>query len=1345
MDFQNQEGTMVELACDGDRISFTWKITYGVTGYSLLVRNAKDRNPLVIHEKFSAGDCRYEVNMNERLRYGQVCEVKLQTYGPGEEFQESNWNVFVIGGPTVAINPTAEINIMNPRRSAIVNWDEPQEKPDYYEVVAIPNIGKARKQTCPFSPVIMKRLKSDSKYQFLVHAIHKENNNPQSTIGCKTNTVTTHSRKNTPGKFANFADIGQQSVFNFEHAQFANNSQTIKIKSQNMIKAHNTEMLMITDEIVGEQATVIWDNPDNCDESGDFEILQYNVDVREAGYMMFSMPFLENTQTHTFPINLGKCYTVNIKTTYEDIDAETTEHSYVKEIFFSRPTKPTIEVIEDKKNVHVKWSQSMGAVEHYHVHVFDEFHKQNLSIGYKQGGKNFNKTKFEIEYFLSGRYYNFEVTATGKGNRSTTNSVKQLIGGRLVPKMATAKLSATNAFAADIKWEQPDEPPIGYKITEVNDPDIVKENNQNITQCSFTGLKRGSRYCFKVMSIYADGVGGECRTNEIYTDPRPALLENVRITLDEKHPDTTICASWKRVFDALEYRIRVASSKSVLEQITNEPQIVITSLHPNTWYEISVAASNKLGYGIQDSQRIQTDLSPPECVRLYAVTWKSATVTFAQAPNNSKHSITLYQAENDIVVDNVVTDAVSYIFEELNGDTEYYASVLITERDRESIRVKSNSMKTVPNPVVINDVKLCDNNPSTDIKLEWQVEKFSSRYQIEVKVGDTIERIFEIEGVGVCTYRCLEEGRHYTFRIRVVNESGNGNWSIKKDISLGELKPPDYVVSQLDSTKPWKVFHLQWMKQHGALTYQVGIFKDGANVCWKEVEQNQWTFCDALPLTKYAISIYSKNKDCVSVEYATHVITGAPIIVDSDSITTEPDERQPWRMVRVKWERPENVENFKIKSSIGNQEFITNKECFDLVNETNERTVTISIKSGIRDVYTEEEAKITFIMDGVPKVRQDSLKIKVNENTPWETATITWEIPRGVDWMNIKIKPKRQNTWSVDKTLHNKNSLEFLRNNVENFYEFRIFTGFSKQSFHTEFTSKPFSLANFPIIKSKSIEIELDEEKPWEIANIKWEMPRFLTCVKVQIKCKALVENTIQKEVIQTDNTLRFIRTEKHHTYDIKIYSGCNGNLFQSEPTTKTFTMDSPPAVFKDTMKFEPDEEQPWKLVRLQWERPNFVETFKIFSNVTEECITENDYFDILNTTSKRGIKVKVYSGIGKVFTDVAASKKFEMDKFPIVSPEFIDIKIDQEESLSIAHIKWIMPEGLESVKVQLVSKQMDDESSIHFDEIISSNSVRISCDKEPRRYELRITPGCTSRKVFSDEHSVKTFQIGSM
>nr|XP_039261849.1 uncharacterized protein LOC120338000 [Styela clava] len=122
MDFQNQEGTMVELACDGDRISFTWKITYGVTGYSLLVRNAKDRNPLVIHEKFSAGDCRYEVNMNERLRYGQVCEVKLQTYGPGEEFQESDWNVFVIGGPTVAINPTAEINIMNPRRSAIVNW-----------------------------------------------------------------------------------------------------------------------------------------------------------------------------------------------------------------------------------------------------------------------------------------------------------------------------------------------------------------------------------------------------------------------------------------------------------------------------------------------------------------------------------------------------------------------------------------------------------------------------------------------------------------------------------------------------------------------------------------------------------------------------------------------------------------------------------------------------------------------------------------------------------------------------------------------------------------------------------------------------------------------------------------------------------------------------------------------------------------------------------------------------------------------------------------------------------------------------------------------------------------------
>ncbi|XP_077973549.1 uncharacterized protein LOC120337978 isoform X1 [Styela clava] len=1170
----------------------------------------------------------------------------------------------------------------------------------------------------------------------------------------------------------------------------------------------------------------------------------------------------------------------------------------------------------------------MGAVEHYHVRVFDEFHKQNLPTGCKQGGNNFNKTKFEIDYFLSGRYYNFEVTATGKGNRITTNSVKQLIGGRLVPKMATAKLSATNAFAADIEWEQPDEPPIGYKIAEVNDSDIVKENNQNITQCTFTGLKKGSRYCFKAMSIYADGVGGECRTNEIYTDTRPALLENVRIALDEMHPDTTICASWKRVFDALEYRIRVASFKSVLEQVTNEPQIVITSLHPNTWYEISVAASNKLGYGIQDSQRIQTDLSPPECVRLYAVTWKSATVTFAQAPNNSKHSITLYQAENDIVVDNVVTDAVSYIFEELNGDTEYYASVSITERDRESRRVQSNSMKTVPNPVVINDVNLCDNNPSTDIKLEWQVEKLSSRYQIEVKVGDTIERIFEIESVGVCTYRCLEEGRHYTFRVRAVNESGFGNWSSKKDISLappmvtglqvksfenklemkwisagsfvdhyiikafvnkseiiveektqdnvytvdycapctdvtlsvvasnaeavkglettetvsfGELKPPDYVVSQLDSTKPWKTFHLQWKKQYGAFTYQVGIFKDGANVCWKEVEQNQWTFCDALPLTKYAISIYSKNKDCMSVEYATHVITGAPIIVDLDSITTEPDERQPWRNVRVKWKRPENVENFKIKSSIGNQESITRKECFDLKNETNERTVTISIKSGIRDVYTEEEAKITFIMDGVPKVRQDSLKIKVNENTPWETATITWEIPRGVDWMNIKIKPQGQNTWSVDKTLHNKNSLEFSRKNVENFYEFRIFTGFSKQSFHTEFTSKPFSLANFPIIKSKSIEIELDEEKPWEIANIKWEMPRFLACVKVQIKCKASVENTIQKEVIQADNTLRFIRTEKHHTYDIKIYTGCNGKLFQSEPTTKTFTMDSPPAVFKDTMKFEPDEEQPWKLGRLKWERPNLVETFKIFSNVTEEYITENDYFDIRNTTSKRGIKVKVYSGIGKVFTDVAASKKFEManipkfddvdvtvdldnekpweiafirwkfpkgvkwvkiqikgsgalsktpitvitnkefykftrenvetkymikfypgysrdifydigtshefilDKFPIVSPEFIDIKIDQEESLSIAHIKWIMPEGLKSVKVQLVSKQMDDESSIHFDKIISSNSVRISCDKEPRRYELRITSGCTSRKVFSDEHSVKTFQIGIM
>ncbi|XP_077969991.1 receptor-type tyrosine-protein phosphatase eta-like [Styela clava] len=484
-----------------------------------------------------------------------------------------------------------------------------------------------------------------------------------------------------------------------------------------------------------------------------------------------------------FVLNFGKYYTVNIITTYEEIDTEKVRRSDTLRTFYSRPDKPTIKVLKHDGKVSVGWTMVDGA-DGFHLQIQEV--RSGRMILQMEGGRGFIEYKVESSHFIVGRYYRFSVTAITKDKKIRLNAVEKLMGDQLVPRQAIATLNTIKPCnSVDITWESPEKEPFRYKVLSTDGKHVMKHIKTN--SCVVTGLQSGSRYRFNVIAIFEDGTESDpCSTDEIVTDPRPTTLENLQLRINEDRPHSSIMASWNRSENATTYKISVKTTNFLLEYTTDKTCHTLENLDSDTKYEICVSPGNSEGYGRQASSEITTELNPPDDASVTCSCHDCVDVSFVHNHTGTcQYEISLCKAENDEVVNQKKTSEIKCDFHNLEGNTEYYATVRSIKDAKSSRSEKSKNILTVPKKIMGLKCIQDDERPSLDVEIQWESEYPSMQYEVEVQTDQIIERLFLVADAKNCKYRCLKEGNLYSVRVRGKNKTGYSEWSNTSDILLG--------------------------------------------------------------------------------------------------------------------------------------------------------------------------------------------------------------------------------------------------------------------------------------------------------------------------------------------------------------------------------------------------------------------------------------------------------------------------------------------------------------------------------------------------------------------------------
>ncbi|XP_077974844.1 uncharacterized protein LOC144430688 [Styela clava] len=1322
-------GRVVETTWDQKNIKFQWERTEGIKHYTLIVRNVLDKTKEIIHKDFPESKCQHRKELKEELRIGQTCEIKLKIFCPNDVGKDSQWETCIIGGPKVPRNPTATVNLEKPTRSLHAQWMEPEIKPDSYEVECIPlPTGKRKTQISFKRNTTFNRLKTNTNYRILVRAVYADDSSRDS----ESNMVSTHA-KPSDTMSTQYSNIHDSNIL-IENQTTLHHSQVTNVRKDDFDKPRNVEIKMSTDDGNIEMATVSWDPPGFSGESDDYEILQYDVKVLQESHTMFTKHLTDQSCTEKFLINLGKCYTVHIKTKYEEIDTEKIIEADFKTVFHSRPTEPNVRVKVEKEQVLVQWDSARGA-ERYELKIFESESKKE--IDYQEIIKALTKHTKPIGEFFLGTYYTFQVTAHSKDNRcTTTKSINYLIGGGSIPRMAKAFLNKEKPTeCVDLRWEAPEESiPSHYLIKEANRPDTIKEVNE--TRCTLYELKSGLSYQFSIIAVYNGGSESDgCLTNEVTTDPRPSCVQNLQIKLDDQYPDRVIVCKWDETPNATMYKIRAMSDGFLQEHVIKNLQFKFKNLTPDMEYTISVKAGNKSGYGKISQDKTKTEIWVPTHISLHADEDNSLVVDLNGTRHGLQNIVSLFEARNDVYVEENSTHGSSCKFDKVKNNTKYFVKVQTANGERKSRITKSKDILTRPEASVIKSLDLCSENQSTDINIEWKIQYGILYYEIEIQTNQEIENILKVANNKQCKYRCLQEGNEYSLRVRAANTSEFGEWS---EISSILLAPPKIFGLNAEVTEDKIIVTWEELPSNIAY-YLIQVFvgeRLNEKVHEEKIDERKFEIFRPLPCTKHKFVVSAYNINDIQGQSASKEIL-TDLLHPPKSIKAILDESRPWAMFHLEWDRPESAKSFLI---LANDECIGNyikKNKFTFCDTKPTQTYRIKLYSMCGFIKSEYTATTSITTGDVPEIDSDSIKVVLDDIKPWEKAIISWKMPLGVENVSVNIKshhPQAGPHKEIKHEIRKKNLVEFVNPNDDG--EEYLVEIYSMVEGHRQPlpTASTFRLG---LMAPSNLKVSLDKDNPWGMFHLTWDWPKSAESFSVYVNSMMIGEN-IKDNKWQVD--VKCAATK----YYIKVLSFC-GTIESKHPAEVTITTATINMVQADTVKWEPDSEKPWEKVLMRWDRPTQVERFKIIitsGGITSAPIATNEnYYEI--TAGFKNVIADIYSGIGDVQSPTSTSVNYILADLPEIESKSIEVELDETEPRKIAKISWEMPVEIDFAVVDIQPHGYHpnfDSLGKHF-ERQKENFVTFKSDGVTSEYKVEIYAEVSGRRQRSPAST--TFLMG--
>nr|XP_039252434.1 uncharacterized protein LOC120329721 [Styela clava] len=256
---------------------------------------------------------------------------------------------------------------------------------------------------------------------------------------------------------------------------------------------------------------------------------------------------------------------------------------------------------------------------------------------------------------------------------------------------------------------------------------------------------------------------------------------------------------------------------------------------------------------------------------------------------------------------------------------------------------------------------------------------------------------------------------------------------------LGLMAPSNLKVS-LDKVSPWAVFHLTWDWPKGAKSFSAYV---DSRIIEKDIKDNKLKVNVAHPAKQYHIKLLSLCGTISSRHPAEITISTATIsLVQADTVKWEPDSQKPWEKVLMRWDRPPQVEWFKINiRNVYGRTAVTKENYHEIAAES--ENVDVSIYSGIGDVQSPTALSVKYIMAEMPEIESKSIKVVLDEAEPGKIATISWEMPVGIDFASVDIQPRGNNPLPVRLGKNGKkteeNFVTFKSNGVTSEYNVKIY------------------------------------------------------------------------------------------------------------------------------------------------------------------------------------------------------------------------------------------------------------------------------------------------------------------
>jgi hypothetical protein len=288
---------------------------------------------------------------------------------------------------------------------------------------------------------------------------------------------------------------------------------------------------------------------------------------------------------------------------------------------------------------------------------------------------------------------------------------------------------------------------------------VVSTGDANYTEIS--GLKPGTSHTFRVRGINAIGSGAWSSSSTLITHTL-STPTNIKDTADVQ----AITLTWNAVTDATGYQIEVDGTVFW----TSANTYTKNGLNAETFYKFRVKAIGSGDSAWSEVYRVSTLPSKPGTpLKLNAVAAKNAvTIFWDEVPDSIGYDVEL---DGIVVVDNFT--ATTYTDIELTPFTQHTYRVRAKNNAIEGDWSPLVTLYTLPDkPGVPSNIVIT--SAGSIATITWNADPTALGYDIEVD-GLTID-------VGTKTeykHRRLKVGSEHSYRLRIRNAAGTGEWSGK--------------------------------------------------------------------------------------------------------------------------------------------------------------------------------------------------------------------------------------------------------------------------------------------------------------------------------------------------------------------------------------------------------------------------------------------------------------------------------------------------------------------------------------------------------------------------------------